>query len=296
MVRVEKIDSRITALILEDIRTCWLIRDKKNILIDSGVPSDARKIFSGLEKLSLRPKDVDFLALTHIHVDHAGSAGHLAKENTDLKIFVHEKGARHLINPVKLTASIKKAYGDKFTTVGELLKISSPDRVITVTTGDKIDLGNTQLEVYYTPGHAKHHVVYLDRTSDSIFSGDALGSLYPGAPNFVLSPPPDYDKELAKQSIDLIHNLCPKRIHFTHCGPYDLDGHPEFYDNLKVKHDLWTKRVMEIVQKYPNLNEAEKFEKFVEIVPELKNYPEQFWSFNLSLKGIMAYLERTGRI
>lgn len=296
MVRVKKVDSRITALILEDIRTCWLIRDKKNILIDSGVPSDARNIFSGLEKLSLRPKDVDFLALTHIHVDHAGGAGHLAKENTDLKIFVHEKGARHLINPVKLTKSIKKAYGEKYTTVGELLKISSPDRVITVTTGDKIDLGNTHLEVYYTPGHSKHHVVYLDRMSDSIFSGDALGSLYPGAPNFVLSPPPDYDKELAKQSIDLIHDLYPKRIHFTHCGPYDLDGHPDFYDNLKVKHDLWTKRVMEIVQKHPNLNDAEKFEKFVEIVPELKNYPEQFWSFNLSLKGIMAYLERTGRI
>jgi glyoxylase-like metal-dependent hydrolase (beta-lactamase superfamily II) len=296
MVTVEQVDSRIAALILDDIRTCWLIRDKQNILIDSGFPSDARKIFSGLEKLSLSPKDINFLALTHIHVDHAGGAGHLVKENPDLTVFVHEKGARHLINPIKLTESIKRAYGEKFTTVGEMVKISSPDRVITVTTGDKIDLGNTHLEIYYTPGHAKHHVVYLDRTSESLFSGDALGSRYPGAPNFVLSPPPDYDKELAKQSIDLIHDLNPKRINFTHCGPYDLDDQPDFYEKLKAKHELWIKRVLEMAQENQDMSHKQMFDKFIHIVPELKNYPEQFWSFNLSLKGIFVYLKRTGRI
>ncbi len=296
MVRVEKIDSRISAIILSGLRTCWLIRDKKTILIDAGFPADATHLFSGLAKLSLTPRDIDFLALTHIHIDHAGSAGHLAKENPGLKIFVHEKGADHLIDPSRLMDSVKRAYGEKFFAVGSMMKISFPQRVIPVTTGDHIDLGDSGLKVYYTPGHAKHHVVYFDKMSDSVFSGDALGSRYPGLPSFVLTPPPDYDKELAQQSIDLIHGLHPKKINFTHCGQYDLDRQADFYKKLKVKHDSWMNHVLEILKEGQNMSDSEIFDKFVEKVPDLKDYPAQFFSFNLSLKGILKYLKQLGTI
>jgi len=296
MVRVEKIDSRISAIILSDLRTSWLVSDKKKILIDAGFPADAPHLFSGLEKLFLTPKDIDFLALTHIHIDHAGSAGHLAKENPDLKIFVHGKGAEHLIHPTRLMDSVKRAYGEKFFAVGSMLKISFPQRVIPVTTGDHIDLGDSKLKVYDTPGHARHHVVYFDKTSESVFSGDALGSRYPGLPSFVLTPPPGYDKELTRQSIDLIHGLHPKKINFTHCGQYDLDGQSDFYEKLKAKHDSWVNHVLEILKERQNMSHSEIFDKFVAKVPDLKHYPTQFFSFNLSLKGILKYLERLGQI
>ena len=295
MVKIEDVDSRIQALILNDIRTCWLIRDEKTILIESGFPVETPTIVSGLEKLSLTPKDIDFLALTHVHIDHAGGAGNLAQANPHLKIFVHAMGAKHLINPAKLIDSVKRAYGKNFSAVGAMEAISS-EMIRPVTTGDTIDLGNTQLEVYYTPGHAKHHVVYFDRTSESIFSGDALGSKYKNLPNFVLSPPADYNKELAKKSIDLIKDLKPKRINFTHCGAYDLDGDDDFYENLKAKHDRWNRCILEIVKEDRQLNSDEVFKKFLEKIPELKNYPGQFFSFNLSVNGILLYLKKSGRL
>jgi len=261
-----------------------LIRDEKTILIESGFPVETPILVSGLEKLSLTPKDIDFLALTHVHIDHAGGAGNLAQANPHLKIFVHAMGSKHLINPAKLTDSVKRAYGKKFSVVGAMAAISS-EMIRPVNTGDTIDLGNTQLEVYYTPG-----------TSESVFSGDALGSKYKNLPNFVLSPPADYNKELAKKSIDLIKDLKPKRINFTHCGAYDLDRDDDFYENLKAKHDRWNHCILEIVKENQQLSSDVVFKKFLEKIPELKNYPSQFFSFNLSVNGILLYLKKSGRL
>ncbi|MBW1897903.1 MAG: MBL fold metallo-hydrolase [Deltaproteobacteria bacterium] len=298
--KIKKIDSRIDAIILDNIRICWLVRDKKKILIESGLPSDGPDIVAGLSQLSLAPEDIDYLALTHIHIDHAGSAGFLAKKNPNIKIFVHEKGIKHLINPARLTESVKKAYGEKFSTVGEMAGIDSEKIVIPVGTGDKIDMGDSHLEVFYTPGHAKHHVVYFDPASSSVFAGDALGSKYKSLPNFVLSPPVDYDKELAKQSIDLIEGLNPKRINFTHCGSYLLNEFDNFYEKLKENHDYWSWCILKIAKEAAKENNgidtAKVFNRFIEKVPELKNYPEQFFSFNLSVKGMMIYLKNSGKI
>jgi glyoxylase-like metal-dependent hydrolase (beta-lactamase superfamily II) len=293
MVSVEKVDSRIQGIIINDIRTCWIIRDKKTILIESGIPAETGKLISGLKQVSLTPKDIDFLALTHVHIDHAGGAGNLANENPDLKIFVHEKGVKHLIDPSKLNASVRKAYGDKYSVVGEIRAVSSEDMIVPISSGDELDLGETRLRVYYTPGHAKHHVVYYDAKSESVFSGDALGSKYKNLPNFVLSPPSDYDKELAKESIDLIKSLRPKRINFTHCGSYKLNGSEDFYEKLKEKHDLWNRSIAEIIEENPNLDESEIFQKFLGKIPELKSFPSQFFSFNLSVKGILIYLKKS---
>jgi len=293
-VSVDKVDSRIQGIILNDSRTCWVVRDKKTLLIESGIPAETQTLISGLERVSLTPKDIDFLALTHVHIDHAGGAGNLARENPNLKIFVHETGVNHLVNPGKLNESVRRAYGKKFSVVGEIEAVSSKDMMVPVSTGDEIDLGETRLKVYYTPGHAKHHVIYFDRRSESVFSGDALGSKYKNLPNFVLSPPSDYDKELAKESIDLIKALHPKRINFTHCGSYELNGNEDFYEKLKEKHDLWTCSIEEIIKENPNLNEGEIFQRFLEKIPELKHFPSQFFSFNLSVKGILIYLQKSG--
>jgi glyoxylase-like metal-dependent hydrolase (beta-lactamase superfamily II) len=295
MVTIEAVDARIQGIVLNDIRTCWIIRDKKTILIESGFPAETPLLLSGLDKLSLTPGDIDFLCLTHIHIDHAGGAGYLVKKNPAMKVFVHQKGVHHLSAPERLNTSVKKAYGDRFAAVGEILAIPESN-LVPVDTGDTLDLGGSRVSVYYTPGHAKHHVVYYDETSGSVFPGDAMGSQYKGLPNFVLSPPSDYDKELAKTSIDRIRGLAPKRINFTHCGSYDMRGREDFYQNLKDKHDLWNTCVLDIVRAAPSLGEKEIFERFLEEMPELKNYPSQFFSFNLSVRGILIYLKKAGMI
>jgi glyoxylase-like metal-dependent hydrolase (beta-lactamase superfamily II) len=293
--KIQPVDSRITAFLLDEFRTSWLIRDEKNALIESGYPSNALDILNGLAEMGLALEDIHFIALTHIHVDHAGGAGYLARENPKIKVLVHEKGAHHLLDPSRLMESVRQAYGDRFETVGEVLRIAK-DQILSVTNGDRINLGDTSLDVYYTPGHAKHHVVYHDRTSESVFAGDALGSKYPHLPNFVLTPPQDYDRDAAKQSIDLIQALNPKRINFTHLGPYTLDAAGQFFDELKSNHDRWNEGVCQIVHEEQTMDPETVFGKFLETQPELRNYPEQFFSFRLSIKGILIYLKRIGKI
>lgn len=291
MVHIKTIDARTRQLILDDVRSCWVVQDPKTVIIDSGFPSDRNHLMAGLKQMSIGPGDIDFIALTHLHFDHAGGAGFLARENPCAKVFIHAKGALHLIDPTKLTASVRLAYGERFHLVGSPHPVTDK-QVQTIATGDRIDLGRSHLEVYYTPGHAKHHVIFYDPVAETVFSGDAMGSQYPGLPNFVLSPPADYNKELAKRSIDLIQALNPRQINFTHCGPYSMEGKKGYFEALKTQHDLWNRVVSEIIDQHNGLSGAAIFDKFKARLPQLKDYPDQFFSFALSVKGIRLYLKR----
>ena len=296
MVGIDSINDRITMFTFDRLRTIWLIRDRRNILIESGFPSNGHELLAGLEKISLSARDVDFLALTHVHLDHAGGAGLIARHNPDLKVFVHQKGARHLSDPGKLLQGAKKAYADSvFSSDNEMLPVPE-GQIVPVDSGHVIDLGDTQLEAHYTPGHAKHHVVYFDRGSKSLFPGDALGSQFPGFPNFVLSPPSDYDKEQSLNSIDLIREMNPGRIYFTHCGPYTIDEKGGFYEKLKRKHELWVDCVREILNQNPQADSEKVFQVFLAKNKDLEPYRGQYFSFRLSVKGILIYLARNSKI
>ena len=291
MFRVETVDSRVKLLVFDELRSSWLIRDKRNIIIETGYAADFDKLLDGLSQLGLTPQDIDYVALTHIHLDHAGGAGHLARHNPNLTVLVHGKGARHLANPSKLIEGARKAHGERFDAFGEMLPIPIK-QIRTIDSGDIVELGDTHLEVFYTPGHAKHHVIFFDPVSASVFTGDALGSKYKNHPNFVLSPPTDYDRKSAKISIDLIQALNPQRINFTHCGPYGISGHDHLFENLKRNHDLWTQSIFEIISQYQFEDDETLFRAFLEKHPELKQFPDQFFSFRLSVKGIRLYLQR----
>ena len=293
MVRVEQIDGRVAAINFNDFLTCWLIRDEKNILIEAGSPEGAHDLLGCLQELIVTPQRLDFLALTHIHIDHAGATGRLARANPDLKIFVHRAGVKHLLDPSTLMENVRKAYGGS--AVAEILGVPSADMIVPVGSGDRIDLGQTALEVYETPGHARHHVVYFDGTSEAVFSGDSLGSLYRDHPNFVLAPPPDYDREIAKNSIDLIKGLHPKRINFAHCGSHTLEG-DGFFEALKKKHDLWTESLLAFARERPGADYDWIFEQFLTRVPEVGDYPDQLYSYYLSVKGILLHLQKSGKI
>jgi glyoxylase-like metal-dependent hydrolase (beta-lactamase superfamily II) len=207
---------------------------------------------------------------------------------------VHASGARHLADPTKLLQGVRRAHGEKFETFGEMLPVPE-NQIRTIDTGDIIELGDTHLEVFYTPGHAKHHVIFFDPATEAVFSGDALGSKYKNRPNFVLAPPSDYDKEAAKISIDLIKALAPQKIYFTHCGMNFLSDHPHFYEELKRSHERWTECMFTLVSQNQNMDDDMLFGAFLEQLPELKQFPDQFFSFRLSVKGIRTYLRKLER-
>jgi glyoxylase-like metal-dependent hydrolase (beta-lactamase superfamily II) len=193
----------------EHVICCWQVGD---VLIDPGPESSMKTLLRALD--GDRPRA---LLLTHIHFDHAGAAGALVREWPDLEVWVHERGARHLVDPTRLVASAKRLYGDDFDRLwGEVVPV--PERSLRVLRGGERQDG---WEVAYTPGHASHHVSYRHRDSGWVFPGDTCGVRLP-AGDLILppTPPPDIDLDAWSASIGHIEAWEPERIAITHFGDY----------------------------------------------------------------------------
>lgn len=292
MLKVEKIDARTVSLSFDGYRTCYVVRDRKTVLVDCGYPADHPSLLAGLDRLGLDPGCIDYLALTHIHLDHAGGAGHLTRLNPELVVYVHGRGSRHLIDPSRLLQAAAHAYGKRFAAMGSMLPIPEGN-LRTIDSGDTIALGATHLDVHHTPGHAKHHVIFHDPFAAAVFAGDALGSKVADHPGFILTPPGDYDKRAAIDSINLIQALKPEQINFTHCGTYCLNPRERFFEDLKQSHEQWTLCVAGILNENPEIETQALWKSFLGQQPDLLRYPDQHPSFLLSVRGIRGYLERT---
>jgi glyoxylase-like metal-dependent hydrolase (beta-lactamase superfamily II) len=155
------------------------------------------------------------LLLTHIHLDHAAATGALVRRWPDLEVYVHERGAPHLIDPSKLLASAERLYGDRMEYLwGEIVPV--PDANVKPLAGGEDVLG---MRVAYTPGHASHHVCYLHEETGTAFVGDVAAVRIPGVDLVVPpTPPPDIDVETWLDSIDLVESWQPERLAVTHFG------------------------------------------------------------------------------
>jgi glyoxylase-like metal-dependent hydrolase (beta-lactamase superfamily II) len=194
---------------------CWQVDD---VLVDPGPESTIDAVLDALGDEQPRA-----LLLTHIHFDHAGAAGALVREFPDLEVWVHERGARHLVDPTRLVASAKRLYGDDFDRQwGEVVPI--PERSLRILRGGESRDG---WDVAYTPGHASHHVSYRHQSSGWVFPGDTCGVRLP-AGDLILppTPPPDIDLEAWYASLDTIAAWEPERLAITHFGDYgDVTEH-----------------------------------------------------------------------
>jgi glyoxylase-like metal-dependent hydrolase (beta-lactamase superfamily II) len=188
-------------------------------LVDPGPTSTLGGLRAGLEAGGIEVADLEAILLTHIHLDHAGATGTLLRENPDIKVYVHERGARHLVDPTKLLASATRIYGDLMDRLwGPFVPVPA-DRIVMLTGGEAIEAGGRSLDVAYTPGHASHHVSYFDRDSRIAFVGDVAGVALPGS-SFVLppTPPPDVDLDAWAVSVDRVLAWHPESLFLTHFG------------------------------------------------------------------------------
>jgi glyoxylase-like metal-dependent hydrolase (beta-lactamase superfamily II) len=192
----------------------WRIRDN---LIDCGPTTTLPQLMRALG--DWRPKR---LILTHIHFDHAGAAGALARQWPELEVYVHRRGARHMASPERLEASARRVFGDEFDVrFGGLVPIPV-QRLHPLDGGETID----GLLIADTPGHASHHICMLDE-SGWAFVGDVAGvRLAPGEPVFAPTPPPDIDIDQWLASVALVAGWRPTRLGITHYGAVeDPDSH-----------------------------------------------------------------------
>ena len=158
-------------------------------LVDPGPASCLDGLRASLVRHGHRLEDVDTVLVTHIHLDHSGGVGVLARSNPRLQVYVHRRGAPHVVDPSKLVSSASRLYGDRMGPLwGEILPVPA-EKVHALDGGEALQVAGVEVHVAYTPGHASHHVSYFDRDSGVAFVGDTAGvRLMPGG--FVLPPTP----------------------------------------------------------------------------------------------------------
>jgi glyoxylase-like metal-dependent hydrolase (beta-lactamase superfamily II) len=188
-------------------------------IVDPGPTSTLETLEASLAMHGQSLASVTHLVLTHIHLDHAGATGTILRRHPSIRVVVHERGARHLIDPSKLLESATRLYGDAMERLwGEVAPV--PERnLIIVHGGESLEAGGRSFEVAYTPGHASHHVCYFDRSSGIAFVGDTAGVCVDGGYVLPPTPPPDIDVELWLQSIQTIDGWRPSTLFLMHFGP-----------------------------------------------------------------------------
>jgi glyoxylase-like metal-dependent hydrolase (beta-lactamase superfamily II) len=192
----------------------WRVGD---VIVDPGPSSCLEALLAQLERDPPR-----VLALTHIHLDHAGATGSLLRRFPELEVWVHERGAPHLIDPAKLLSSATRLYGaDMERRWGEVLPVPAA-RLRVLIGGERVGA----FRVAYTPGHASHHVSYLHEPSGYAFTGDVTGVRIDGACVLAPTPPPDIDLQAWRASLELVESSRASRVAITHFGAYgDVEEH-----------------------------------------------------------------------
>ena len=213
----------------------YLIAGDEPALVDCGPATCLGALEDGLAGVGLAVEDVRHLLLTHIHLDHAGAAGALVRQNPKLQVHVSEIGAPHLVDPSRLEASARRLYADDFDRLwGELVPI--PEENVRVVGGEVLGL-----EAWPTPGHASHHVSYLSEDG-TCYSGDVSGVVI--APSTLIAPvcpPPDVDLEAWERSLDSIAARKPERLCLPHFGVVEKPA--EHMERTRERLRTWAERV-----------------------------------------------------
>ncbi|MFC1930829.1 MBL fold metallo-hydrolase [Chloroflexota bacterium] len=217
----------------------YLINETKKALIDTGPTTSANAVLDGIKKIGVDPEEIDYLVVTHIHLDHAGGAGVLLKDMPKVQVVVHEKGAKHLVAPEKLVSSFAMAMGEEMMAkVGEVVPIDV-ERINPVNDNDVLELGKGQtLKFIHAPGHAPHELCILESRHNGLFGGDGIGISV--ADNEVLlpvTPPPSFDLEIYLDTLKRLMTLPVQMIYFAHFGASD-----KVKENLQIARDklrLW---------------------------------------------------------
>jgi len=213
-------------IFLIDLETCgyknliasYVLKGEKTLIVESGPASSVPNLLSGLEELNVRPEEIDYVAVSHVHIDHSGGAGALLKKLPNAKVIVHPKGISHLVDPSRLWAASKQALGD----VAEMFGKPEPvpeNRIISALENGGTNLGNgLTLRVIETPGHASHNVAFYEQSSGGVFPGDSAGVYLPEFDAVFPTTPPPFRPDFALVSLDKLIRLKPNFLYYSHFG------------------------------------------------------------------------------
>lgn len=208
---------------LEGAIACYLVDVDEPTIIDPGPTTTLDGLVAQLAGHGVGPKDLRHIALTHIHLDHAGATGHLVEHFPNAIVHVHEDGASHMVDPTRLVASTRRTFGDAHDRLWGEMRPVAADRIQAWHGG----AGSVWpgLRPIPTPGHIQHHLAYLDERDGTLFSGDSMGIVLGGGPTHPATPPPSVDLRAWDGTLAEISAIGPERFGATHFGLHgDVPG------------------------------------------------------------------------
>lgn len=207
-------------------------------LVDVGSGASVGNVLDGIRQAGYQPDEIDHLLLTHVHLDHAGATGALLHHMPRARVYVHRLGAPHLIDPSRLLSSARRIYGDQMERLWGQTEPVPEERITILEDSDVVRAGEGSLQAVYTPGHAIHHIAYVDENQHSAFTGDVAGVRLQGS-SFVRppTPPPDLNLEDWSTSIARLDAMNLETIYLPHFGP--ADGVREHLTQLRANLTAW---------------------------------------------------------
>jgi glyoxylase-like metal-dependent hydrolase (beta-lactamase superfamily II) len=222
--------------------TLYLIDGKRPTLIDSGPSSVSGEVVLGLKKLGFVPTDIEYIALTHIHIDHGGGAWLLSQKLPNSTVLIPKRGFKFLIEPSRLIESANKILGDILDSWGPVRPLDQ-NRSTSVEDNEVRELGARNLRYIWAPGHASHHMVLYDAERREVFAADAVGIYHPEIMKISpTTPPPGFDYETAIRDIKKIESWNPKRLYLPHFQ--HIEGNSEFFDMVKRTYNDWFRIIL----------------------------------------------------
>ena len=286
----------------EGITGTFLVRGEKTALVETGPKSSVENVLAGLDANQI--DHLDWIIVTHIHLDHAGAAGTLAQRFPSATIAVHGVGAPHLVDPSKLWKSATRIYGARMDSLWGGIDPIDEGRIQVLEDGDKIDLRGRSLQAIETPGHAYHHHAFLDDATGYLFTGDALGVRLPdvGVAR-PATPPPEFHLEKAIESIERLRAIRPTAMWLTHFGPQDAGPRPLPVDDLcdeaieaLRKWDGWVRTARsesEDLAEVAKMVKASVHDAYEDgLDPALVDRMEQTTSYEMNTSGYMRYQQK----
>lgn len=268
----------------------YLIDDEKKALVETGTSLEVDRILQAVRSFGLKPADIDALIVSHIHLDHAGGAGFLIPSMPRAKVYVHERGFKHLADPTRLVASAQTALGPEAAYFGTMRPVP-PDRLVSVQDGLRLDLGKHELEFLDSPGHAPHELTILDRHNGCVYTGDAAGLYFPGDEILMpVAPAPGFDLEKNLRTFERLLSLEPRALLFSHYGPHTRPK--EAIERMMALYPAWSQLVQ---QKLATAGEDSVLREMYDMtVRAPKRYSKEFLErrIRVSITGLADYHAR----